>query len=108
MPDRSGGRTVPNRRKRRRVSVETLEYLAAARRFIRAAGRRVAESDEHELEALLHLSNDLAEAIQTAVDGQRAHGKSWADIARATGKTSQAAHKRWGRELATTNHSKDA
>lgn len=98
---------MPSRRKRRRVSVETLDYLAAARRFIRAAGRRVAESDEHELEALLRLSDDLSAAIQTAVDGQRAHGKSWTDIARATGKTAQAAHKRWGRDVPATNHLKD-
>lgn len=99
---------MPSRRKRRRVSVETLEYLGAARRFIRAAGRRVAESDEHELEALLNLSDDLADAIQTAVDGQRTHGKSWTDIARATGKTPQAAHKRWSRDIVTPNHPKDA
>lgn len=98
---------MPSRRKRRRVSVETLEFLGAAKRFINAAGRRVAESDEHELEALLSLDAVLAAAIQTAVDGQRAHGKSWTDIARATGKTPQAAHKRWSRDL-TTNHSKDA
>lgn len=99
---------MPSRRKRRRVSVETLEFLGAATRLIRAAGRRVADSDEHELEALLGLQTVLADAIQTAVDGQRATGKSWADIARATGKTPQAAHKRWSREPVTTTHPKDA
>jgi len=88
-----------SRRKRYR---ETTEYLAAARRFIRAAGRRVADADEHELEGLLGLADIVAEAIQHAVDGQRAMGKSWSDIARATGKTPQAAHKRWSRDLATT------
>jgi hypothetical protein len=99
---------MADRRKRRRVSVETLDYLAAAKRFINAAGRRVADSDEHELAALLGLNRVLADAIQTAVDGQRTTGKSWADIARATGKTPQAAHKRWSRELVTTNTLKDA
>jgi hypothetical protein len=88
-----------SRRKRYR---ETSEYLSAARRFIIAAGRRVADADEHELEGLLGLAEVLADAIQHAVDGQRAMGKSWSDIARATGKTPQAAHKRWSRELAST------
>ena len=36
------GRRAPRER-------ETLEYLAAARRFIRAAGKRVADADEFEL-----------------------------------------------------------
>ncbi|MET3635644.1 hypothetical protein [Curtobacterium oceanosedimentum] len=84
-----------SRSKRHRDSVETSEYLGAARRFIRAAGRRVADADEHELHDLLELQQVLADAIQDAVDGQLAMGKSWSDIARATGKTPQAAHKRW-------------
>ena len=94
-----------SRRKRYR---ETSEYLSAARRFIVAAGRRVADADEHELEGLLNLAEVLAAAIQHAVDGQRAMGKSWSDIARATGKTPQAAHKRWSRDLVTSNTPKDA
>lgn len=90
---------APHRRtKRTRQAVETTEYLSAASRFIRAAGRRVADSDEIELEALLGLQTVLADAIQHAVDGQLAMGKSWADIARATGKTAQAAHKRWAKK----------
>lgn len=88
-----------SRRKRYR---ETTEYLAAARRFIRAAGRRVADADEHELEGLLALRTVVDEAIQHAVDGQLAMGKSWSDIARATGKTPQAAHKRWARRSEST------
>jgi hypothetical protein len=95
-------RTVKRRAKRSRQRVETSEYLGAARRFIRAAGRRVADSDEIELEQLLDLQTVLADAIQLAVDGQRAMGKSWADIARATHKSPQAAHKRWGRDTEET------
>ena len=90
-------RTPRRRSKRSRQEVETTEYLGAATRFIRAAGRRVAEGDEAELEGLLKLQDTLADAIQDAVDGQLRMGKTWQDIAAATGKTAQAAHKRWSR-----------
>ena len=73
-----------------------MEYLGAARRFIRAAGRRVRECDEHELAALLALRADLEAAIADAVDGQKER-KSWASIALATGTTREAAYQRWGR-----------
>lgn len=79
------------------MSVETIPYLAAAKRFIRAAGRRVADADEIELAELLTLQTTLDEAIQTAVDGIRSRGESWAYIATATGTTRQAAFQRWGR-----------
>lgn len=82
---------------RRVVAVETIEYLGAAKRFIRAAGRRVAEADEIELRDLLSLQEVLDAAIQEAVDGRRSRGLSWAYIASATGKTRQAAFQRWGR-----------
>lgn len=79
------------------MAVETTEYLKAAARFIRAAGRRVADADEVELQELLKLQAVLDEAVQAAVDGQRARGLSWAYIASATGKTRQAAFQRWGK-----------
>jgi hypothetical protein len=78
------------------MSVETLPFIDAVRRMIRAAGRRVAEADEFELAELLALRDEIDQAIQTAVDGQLATGRSWAQIAVATGTTRQAAHKRWG------------
>jgi hypothetical protein len=95
-----GGRAAGPRAKRSRRAVETDKYLRAADRFIRAAGRRVAGGDEPELAGLLRLQVALAEAIQEAVDGQLAMGKTWQDIAAATGKTPQAAHKRWSRKAA--------
>jgi hypothetical protein len=76
---------------------ETLDYLSAARRFIRVAGRRVGECDEHELAALIALQVDLDAAIQDAVDGQKAHGKSWAMIGVGAGTTREAAFQRWGK-----------
>lgn len=79
------------------MSVETLPFIDAVRRMIRAAGRRVADADEFELAELLALRTEIDEAIQTAIDGQLATGRSWAQIAAATGTTRQAAHKRWSR-----------
>lgn len=79
------------------MAVETLPYLEACKRFIRAAGVRVAAEDEFELAELLELEKTLQEAIQVAVDGQRARGKSWPAIALATGKSWQAAQKRWSK-----------
>jgi len=95
---------VGRRRKRTRHEVETTDFLKAARRFIRAAGRRVADGDEVELAGLLDLQDVVADALQEAVDGQRALGKSWPAIAAATGKSPQAAQKRWGRTSSTTTH----
>lgn len=93
--------STPHRRsKRAKVERETTGrrgYLAAAERFIRAAGRRVGEGDEPELAGLLALRDVLEEAISEGVAGQRSYGKSWADIARATGTTREAAWQRWGK-----------
>lgn len=83
---------------RRRRDVETVEYLGAARRFIRAAGRRVADADEIELAELIKLETVLAAAIADAIEGQRKRGRSWSEIALATGKTRQAAYQRWGKK----------
>lgn len=83
--------------KRTKQEKETGEYLSAAARFIRGAGKRVADADEPELAKLLALQQVLDEAIQEAVDGQRSIGRSWAHIAAATGHSRQAAFKRWGR-----------
>jgi hypothetical protein len=90
--------TVKRRSKRPRRDVETMDYLGAARRFIRAAGRRVGECDEPELAALLELRAELELAIADAVEGQRRYGKSWAGIARGTGTTREAAFQRWGKK----------
>lgn len=81
------------------MAVETLEYLSAAKRFIRAAGRRVAEADEIELGELMTLHDVVDDALLTAVRGMRERGMSWAYIASATGVTRQAAFKRWGSQV---------
>lgn len=82
-------------RKRER---ETMEYLGAARRFIRRAGERVADADEFELAELVALRTDLEAAIRVAVEGQRTGaGRSWAYIGAALGITRQSAQERYGR-----------
>lgn len=78
--------------------VETDEFLSMVKRMIRAAGRRVADADELELEALLALREELDTAVRVAVLGQRATlGRSWAWVGAALGITRQAAQQRYGR-----------
>lgn len=79
------------------MSIETTEYLKMLKRMIRAAGKRVANADEYELRDLIALRDEIDTAIQVGVDGQRAIGRSWADIAKGLGMTRQGAFKRWGK-----------
>ena len=85
--------------RRKRRERDTLEYLGAARRFIRAAGERVAESDEFELAELASLRDDLEAAIRTAIRGQRRYGRSWAHIGAALGIKRQSAQERYGERI---------
>jgi hypothetical protein len=80
-----------------RPTVETLPFLDAVKRMIRAAGRRVAEADEFELAELVAIRDELDEAIIAAIAGQRSYGRSWADIGDALGITRQAAQQRYSR-----------
>jgi len=77
--------------------VETIPYIRALGRMIRAAGRRAADGDEPELRALVQLRDEVEAAIQAAVQGQAAAGRSWSFIADGLGTTRQGAHKRYGR-----------
>lgn len=81
------------------MAVETIDYISFARRIIAAAGRRVADADEWELAELVALEGDLRDALQTAIDGQRARGKSWAGIAVGLGTNRSAAYQRFGPKL---------
>ncbi|MDL9978859.1 hypothetical protein [Microbacterium candidum] len=82
--------------RRARRERETMDYLAAARRFIRAAGVRVADSDEWELAELVALRAELEAAIVRGVSGQRSRGRSWAYVGAALGITRQSAQERYG------------
>lgn len=78
---------------------DTLEYLGAARRFIRRAGERVADADEFELAELVALRDELEEAIAVAVRGQRSYGRSWAYIGSALGIKRQSAQERYAEKV---------
>jgi|GEM_PF-2149562 len=81
-----------NRMKR----VETSEWLGMLARMIRAAGKRVADADEHELARLVGMRDELETAIKVAIDGQRRIGRSWDHVGRALGISRQGAFKRYG------------
>ena len=77
------------------------EYLAMLGRMIRAAGRRVADSDPADLAELLAALDDLDYVIAHAVAAQRAAGFTWTEIGTALGVSRQSAHKRWAARCAT-------
>jgi hypothetical protein len=99
-PDRSAEHASTNRptrpTRRRRTTVENTDYAAFATRVIRGHARRIADGDIDGLTNLLRLSRELDAATQQAVDGLRASGYSWADIAARLGTTRRAAQQRWG------------
>ncbi|QCQ16977.1 hypothetical protein EHF32_09745 [Microbacterium sp. RG1] len=79
--------------------METLPYLAFARRIIRKAGERVGDADEFELAELVSLRVDIEEAIAVAVRGQKATGRSWTKIGDALGISRQAVQQRYGEKV---------
>lgn len=82
------------------MTVETPDYVAFARRIIRAAGRRVAGGDDWELAELLSLRDEVEDAIAAGVAGLRAQGHSWAYIADGLGVTRQTAYERYAKRCA--------
>lgn len=82
---------------RRRPTAETPDYLAAVRRMVRAAGRRVGESDTVDLAGLLEIRAELDEVIGAAVGELRRAGVTWQSIGEATGTSKQAAIGKWSR-----------
>lgn len=76
-------------------SREPAETIAAARRFIRAAGRNAGNADEFELAELVSLRDELEAAIRVAVTGQRSYGRSWAYVGDALGISRQSAQERY-------------
>lgn len=87
------------------MPVETLPYLEAVKRMIRAAGRRVAEADEFELAEMLTLRDEVEQAITSAIAGQMngPSQRSWRAIADALGTTRQAAFKRYASKIGAPN-----
>lgn len=85
--------------KRRKQEYETSEFAQMLTRMLRAYGRRVGGSDVEDLREMFALQQEFSEAVQSAVTAQRAGlGRSWADIAEASGTTRQAAQMRYGKK----------
>lgn len=76
--------------------VENDQYAAFARRIVRAYATRVAAGDVEALPGLLALSDEINAHVHEAVNGLRAFGYSWTEIANRLGITRQAAQQRWG------------
>lgn len=77
---------------------EVAETARAARRFIRAVGRKIAEAgDPEDVDELLALERTLTDALHTAVHGLRRQGRSDGEIARALRITRQAVSQRFPR-----------
>lgn len=72
------------------------DYRQMLGRMLRSYTRRVASSSVEDLAEMMTLREDLETSIQQAVDGLRASGHSWADIARPLGISRQSAQQRYG------------
>lgn len=92
---------ISNLPRRRRRTVDTSSYLAMTARILAAAGKRVADADVDDLEALLHLRDLVDQAIVDAVRGLRSNGVTWEEIGSACGTTRQAAIMRYGPRIDT-------
>lgn len=77
---------------------ENEAYLRMLVRMVNRLAERVADGDPEDLAGLLTLLRKVDDALGDAVRGQRErHHYSWAEIARGTGMTRQAAWERWGK-----------
>lgn len=74
------------------------EFVAFARRILRAASRRMATADPADLAELVELRAEVDAAVSRAVASVHANGSSWAEIGSALGVTRQAAQQRYGRQ----------
>lgn len=74
---------------------DTHEVAAAARRMIKATGKRVATEDPCDLELLRDLDAALKDAWAVAVDGLRDKGATDVQIGEALGTSRQAVAQRW-------------
>lgn len=84
---------------RRKQTYETTEYAAMIGRLVKAYGRRVGDADIEDLAEMFAMRKLFDDAVQQAVDGQRERlGRSWADIAQASGTTRQAAQMKYGKK----------
>lgn len=79
------------------------QFYAAVNRMIRAAYKRVAESDPEDFFSLGDLAAQCRHYETLAVKALRAKGYTWEHIGSGFCLSRQAAFKRWGRENDTCN-----
>lgn len=72
------------------------EFMAFARRILRALSARVGDADPEDLAELVAMRAAVDEAIDNAARAVHANGASWAQIGAALGVSKQAAQQRWG------------
>lgn len=84
------------------MSGDHTDFNAFIRRVLAAYARRCADADPEDLAELLAVRAAVDDAITRAVAGLRTSGRSWSEIATATGTTKQAAQQRWGVKVALT------
>jgi hypothetical protein len=73
---------------------EVGDTAGAARRMIRALGRRVGEADPIDLQLITDLEGELEAALLVAIQGQRAAGFSLSEIGEGMSVSKQAVAKR--------------
>jgi DNA-directed RNA polymerase specialized sigma24 family protein len=73
---------------------EASEVAGAARRMIRALGRRVGREDSVDLQLIIDLRAEVEAALTEAMRGQRALGFSYAEIGAGVGWSKQAVAQR--------------
>jgi hypothetical protein len=81
--------------KRRRPPKDNQEYLAFARRMLRAYGRRVVTEDPSTLAELITLQAELDAVVTRCARSLHAQGWSWGEIGAELGISRIAAFKRW-------------
>lgn len=82
-------------RKHTKVQKDNQEYLAFARRMLRAYGRRVMAEDPSTLAELMTLAAELDDVITRSARSLHDQGWSWGEIGEETGLSRGAARKRW-------------
>ena len=88
-----------------RRAAENDEYAAIIRRVLRAYSRRVAAGDIEAVADMAAIADQIGTVIQDAINGLRATGYSWAEIALRLHITRQAAQQCWGTPSPCEPHS---
>lgn len=75
--------------------IENEDYLAMCSRLLRAAGRRVSDSDPDTLALFIRLRDTLDQEICLAASSLNQQGFSWGEIGKSLSISRAAAHKRF-------------